>query len=349
MIKGGIIVIILVIGLVSLLFVFKILKLPRTEMPKNEIKIENTTQENKSAIEQEKPYSGVKQFKLAFFINSSRNPEEKIYIHRDFEDSKIQEYLDAINKTRNDLRNFISRASNSDLTISLSEEDKIGINSANFPILAGSNIKTISLNTEIKEDSVSFTPEIRYTDKENKTIENSFSINEGKSKTIWIVRIGWENKNSSIETSSVIKLITNLEEDEQVYGKYNAYVYFELKNTTVPKNTNITSTAEIRILGEANITIPKENIIITNKSELEDAINSEDQIIFLGADWIINHLDKSCKGIAYPGVENIGVAEYSSSKLNKALSDPEFAKKEGMSCPLKKVTEKNPKVTFVKN
>src|SRR3989344_5713012 len=340
------ITVVVIIILATFIFSNKGAILTKQTPKQNESLTPNLNQSNNIDIEQATKYEGPPQFILAFPANSIISPYEKIFVYGNPSQTEIDRYSNAIQKTRTDLANFVKKISQSQLTLTFEEQDKIGFGPGNLPILADSNIRSISLANNINEGSVTFIPEYKYTNDENSTAsEDTFTINQEESIDTWMLVISWKNEYSEITSMPVIKLYS---EHELLLGEYSLSIKIRLENTTIPDDSNLSRSATIKVFAETSIVLPTDEITI-NKTGLENSINSEQQIIFLGADWLIDKLYNSCEGIEYPGASNMGVAEYISSRLNSAISDADFAKKEGMQCPLKEITSDKPQVMFVKN
>ena len=293
------------------------------------------------------------ELKLSFSVNSPRNPNEIVFVDEDYEENeeKITGYIESINKSRTDLKELIKNSINSDIKIEFeSDEEGIGLTPNSFPILKDSGIKSLSLAYIFEGESISFTPSIRYENLTKGLIEGTkFSLNVDEKKEIWKVGLTWEANNSNNEDpiGNNVKNITfydNLDVEKD-FRRYDAFIKAELGGIT--KEDNI-SKSSIRFFSEVDFEEINDSIIV-NKEELFEGIEDERQIIIIDAEWIVKHLDKSCKGIKFPGVSDIGVAEYSSSKLKKALSDEDYTKKEGVSCPLKEVENEDPKITLILN
>src|SRR3989344_357704 len=100
----------------------------------------------------------------------------------------------------------------------------------NLPILADSNIRSISLANNINEGSVTFIPEYKYTNDENSTAsEDTFTINQEESIDTWMLVISWKNEYSEITSMPVIKLYS---EHELLLGEYSLSIKIRLENTT---------------------------------------------------------------------------------------------------------------------
>ena len=325
---------------------------------KSEIEDQITGNQSNISEENDEAKNSLGEFQLDFANKVARTPYERVFVTEEINEEVKSKFLTSINNTRNDLRSFIQNINDSEIELEVEQEDSIGLNSINFPLIKDSDIKALSFDVEISSGAISVKPILDYADsKINNSEGEKISISsETLSKTA-IVKITWNNfengtdeMNNAVNSNKniTISLDTEYEKPEIPLGVYYAEIKIELYNTSTSGNSSF---AKLRVYAESGeeLRMPQGEIVI-NEYNINDSLDNDEPILFLDAEWIIKRIDKSCKGIIFPGVNKIGIASYNPSKLEKAVSDKEYANKEGMSCPLKEFEEEDrddPSVVFV--
>jgi hypothetical protein len=299
------------------------------------------------------------EFQLDFSEKYIRTPEERIYV-KDSEvnsEDKVEKYIEEIDKTRDELRDYKIRVGDSDSLFSIEPEDSIGLNSHKFPILSGSNVKAIALEIQINEDSISVIPTLDYVDnKINDSIGKALGISAGNTRNILVAKLTWEpivdnNELSHKQVRNISFYIeTDIEDEDEILNSYFTDIKIDFINTTIiDKNISF---ADLRIYAEfrsEEIIVPENKILLESEEELINSLEDENPIIFIGSKWLVERTDNSCEGIKFPGVENIGVADYISSRLIKSIKDELYPIKEGVPCPFKvaNVDSDRPKASLI--
>jgi len=325
----------------------------------NSTEKQNTSLENSNESTSDSGSSNsLGEFQLDFANKVARTPYERLFIGEKADEETMNKFLASINNTRNDLRSFIQNINDSEMELEVEQEDSIGLNSINFPLVKDSDIKALSFDVEISSGAISVTPILDYIGSGiNNSEGEKISISSETSSKVALVKITWNNfENGTDEVNNAvnskknitISLDTEYEKSGPQFGIYYAEIKIELYNTSTSGNS---SSAKLRVYAEGGeeLRMPQGEIVI-NEYNINESLDNDEPILFLDAGWIIKRIDKSCKGIIFPGVNKIGISSYNPSKLEKAVSDKEYANKEGMSCPLKEFEEEDrddPSVMFV--